>query len=101
MTDERQENQEETGTLVLPEQLTIALAGDFKQQLASRVQRGGDITVDASQVTRIDTAFIQLLFSIQCALSAHGGQLRWDAISPEFGRSVELVGLRAALALPN
>lgn len=101
MTEDSRENPVQDDTFMFPEQLTIAEAGDYHRLFSSRLQQGGDISVDASRVARIDAAFIQLLFSVQRTLADAGCSLRWTAISPAVCQSVDLLGMRTQLALAD
>lgn len=85
--------------LQLQEELTIADCDDYYQQLVSRIEQGGDIILDGSAVTRIDTAFIQLLYLVQRTLMETDSSLQWQAISPAIDNSVRLLGLSEQLAL--
>lgn len=85
--------------VVFPEELTIANAGEFYQQFMSRLEQGGDIAVDGGAVTRIDTAFIQLLYMVQHSLAETGSRMLWKTCSPAIVSSVELLGMREHLEL--
>ena len=92
-------NGSQYGVLQLPEELTIAQTAEFHQQFLSRVEQGGDITVDGAAVTRIDAAFIQLLYMVQHSLADAGCRLLWKASSPAIANSVELLGMSEQLGL--
>lgn len=97
MTGMEQESTLQGRTIQLPEELTIARSGEFYPQFAKLVEEGGDITLDGSAVTRIDTAFIQLLYQVQQALVETGHRLRWLKTSEAITRSVELLGMNEQL----
>jgi anti-anti-sigma regulatory factor len=99
MVDAGQDNGSHSEALLFPEELTIASAGEFYQQFISRLEQGGDIAVDGGAVTRIDTAFIQLLYMVQRSLAETGSRLLWKACSPAIVSSVELLGMQEHLEL--
>lgn len=101
MTEQGQENPAQEDSFLFPEELTIAQSGDYFRLFAARMESGGDIEIDASAVTRIDAAFIQLLFAVQRTLADAGCSLQWAAVSPAVHQSVELLGMRTHLALPD
>lgn len=85
----------------LPEELTIALCGEYFQQLVSHIEQGREIALDGGAVERIDAAFVQLLCVVQNSLAEAGKRLNWTAVSPAIERSVELLGMRELLALTD
>lgn len=87
--------------LRLSEESTIAVSGELYQQLAARLERGGDITLDAGSVRRVDAAVIQLLYQVQRVLTETGSCLKWTAVSPAFSESVSLLGLSGHLQITN
>ena len=99
MTEAGQNNDSNCDVLELPEELTIARVTEFYRQFMSRVKQGGDIAVDGAAVTRIDAAFIQLLYLVQRSLADAGSRLLWKASSPAITSSVELLGMSDRLEL--
>lgn len=85
----------------LPEELTIAESGEFYQRFSALVDLGEDISLDGAAVTRIDTAFIQLLYQFQHALTVAKHELHWRAVSPAIRHAVKLLGMSQQLALPD
>ncbi|MFQ5645058.1 MAG: STAS domain-containing protein [Thiogranum sp.] len=101
MAESGQEPGPQGNVLRFPEELTIARCGEFHQKFVSRIEQGGDIALDGSAVTRIDTAFIQLLYLVQRTLAEAGCSLQWKASSPAISGSVRLLGMNRQLALPG
>ena len=85
----------------LPEESTIARSAEFYARLSACIDQGADIVLNGGAVTRIDTAFIQLLYQVQGALAAAGRRLHWTAASAAIRRSAELLGMHEELALPG
>lgn len=99
MTEAGQNNDSQRDVLQFPEELTIARTAEFYQQFMSRIEQGGDIAVDGAAVTRIDAAFIQLLYLVQRSLEDAGSRLLWKASSPAIVSSVKLLGMSEQLEL--
>ncbi|MGF1644045.1 MAG: lipid asymmetry maintenance protein MlaB [Thiotrichales bacterium] len=57
-----------------------------------------NITVDASQTQRIDSAVIQLLYATKLELKRQGANLRISASEP-VSRNIDLLGLSSLLGL--
>jgi anti-sigma B factor antagonist len=57
-------------------ELTIHTAADRKTALMTLTEAGGDLDVDLSAVTEMDTAGLQLLLLAAREAAAHGGRLR-------------------------
>jgi len=101
MTETEQQPTLQERTIELSEELTIARSGEFYPQFVKLVEEGGDITLNGSAVTRIDTAFIQLLYQVQQALAETGHRLRWLEPSEAITRSVKLLGMNEQLILAD
>ena len=86
-------------TIHLPAELTIAQAGEFYLQLGERIEKGRDIVLDGVAVTRIDTAFIQLLFQVQRTLAETSHCIQWVNPSEAIRHSVGLLGMSEQLEL--
>jgi len=86
-------------TVQLPAEPTIAQAGEFYLQLGERIEKGTDIVLDGVAVTRIDTAFIQLLFQVQRTLAETSHRIQWVNPSEAIRHSVGLLGMSEQLEL--
>ncbi len=87
--------------ILLPEEATIARSAEFYARFSAGIGQGEEIVLDGGAVTRIDTAFIQLLYQLQVALAAAGHRLCWTAASEAIRHSVELLGMDDDLLLPD
>ncbi len=99
MTQSEHEASTSDGAVEFPAELTIAQTAEFYPQFAHLIDKGGDIVLDSSAVTRIDTAFIQLLYQVQRTLAETSHCLQWVNPSEAVSRSVELLGMSEHLAL--
>lgn len=99
MTQTEHESGVQEGAVQLPAELTIAQSGEFYQKFAALIEQGEDITLDSGAVTRIDAAFIQLLFRVQRTLAETSHGLRWVNTSEAVSRSVALLGMSKQLNL--
>ncbi|VAW80360.1 hypothetical protein MNBD_GAMMA15-1402 [hydrothermal vent metagenome] len=99
MTQSEHENGTHEDAVQLPAELTIAQSGEFYQKFETLIEQGKNITLDAGVVTRIDTAFIQLLFQVQRTLAETSHGLQWVNTSETIRRSVELLGMSEQLNL--
>lgn len=93
--------QTQADTLNLPDELTIAEVGDYHQRLLAMLAEDAGVALDAGAVTRVDTAWLQLLVVIQRALLEAGGGIQWAAVSEAFSESAVLLGLSEQLGLPE
>lgn len=100
MSESEQPSEASGQRVALQDELTIACSAEYYQQFLACLERGGDINIDASAVSRVDAAFVQLLYLVQRELAEGGRTLRWEAVSPAFTESVGLLGLSEPLALP-
>lgn len=99
MAEERQFVEKQNDCIKLPDELSIAQSAEYFQLFMSRIEKGGDIELDADSLTRIDAAGIQLLYVVQRALTEGGCSLRWAATSQQLKESVALLGMTESLAL--
>ena len=99
--DNESAGQESQDAIVLPEDFTIALAGEYYQLMMNHLEEGHDIPLDGGSVSRIDASGIQLLLVVQRALADTGHSLHWNAVSAPLRESVALLGMSDSLALPE
>ncbi len=99
MTQSEHEAGKREDAVQLPAELTIAQSGEFYQKFEELIEEGSDIILDGAAVTRIDTAFIQLLYQVQRTLADSSHCLQWVNPGKAIIRSVELLGMSEQLAL--
>ncbi|CAH9054143.1 hypothetical protein PSECIP111951_01923 [Pseudoalteromonas holothuriae] len=85
--------------LKLPSELAVSQVEELHQLLLQELEIEQDITIDISEVTRIDTASIQLLCALQKHFLTVSHKLIWHGNSQALLNSVEELGLTEFLAL--
>ena len=86
-------------TLKLEAQCTLRESIAFKVSLLEQLELGRDVILDASAVSKIDTAGLQLLVAFVRQLRSSGRTLQWDGATPELQRAatqldlLDLIGL--------
>ncbi|MCC7635261.1 STAS domain-containing protein [Stenotrophomonas rhizophila] len=86
---------------------TVALGGDLgietstelKTRLAPLVDQPGQLTLDASEVSRIHTAAMQVLCAFVHARHQAGHRTAFDACTATFRDAARLLGVTQALGL--
>ncbi|WP_111978955.1 STAS domain-containing protein [Algibacillus agarilyticus] len=86
-------------TVVLTENATIAQADTLLHELNEVYLLGSSITIDASQVVKIDSAVIQLLVSLKKSLTVSDLTIHWESPSSAFVSAVKALALTDYLSL--
>jgi ABC-type transporter Mla MlaB component len=77
----------------------LAQVESLKAQLKQTLSRATPVTLDASAVTRIDTAALQLLAAFVRARQAKGRTVVWQGVPACIEAAAQCLGLTAALAV--
>lgn len=85
--------------IALPAQCLLRDAVECRQQLLAHLD--SPLCIDAAAVERIDTAFLQVLLSFLRSRAASAGQVTWLNVNAVVAEAVSLLGLHAALKLPE
>ncbi|MCF6435493.1 STAS domain-containing protein [Pseudoalteromonas sp. MMG022] len=85
--------------LKLPSELAVSQVEELHQHLLQELETDQDVCVDVSEVSRIDTASIQLLCSLQKHLFTVSHKIIWYGQSQALSHAVEELGLTDFLAL--
>lgn len=85
--------------LKLPSELTISHVEKFHQQVLQVLHAEHDVSIDVSDVTRVDTASIQVLCALQKHLLDINNGIRWHGESQALKNAVDELGLTELLAL--
>ncbi len=86
----------------LPPRCTLGDADDLKLRLVGTLDTDGDdVTVDASAVTQVGTAVLQLLLALKIDLQRQGRALRWQSPSQPFVAAVQRLFLAQALEIQS
>ena len=87
----------ESNVVELEDVVDISKVEGLLESLKKSADKGGQIKVDASKVTRIDTAGLQLMFSFQKTLNDQHGQVTIVNPSDDFMKNARLVGFNEVL----
>ncbi len=85
--------------VTLDADVAISGAAELKGRLLRLLETPGAVSIDASNVQRIDTAGLQLLCAFRKSLNEAGRALEWTAPSPAFTDGADRVGLTDLLGL--
>ncbi|MCG8669026.1 MAG: STAS domain-containing protein [Pseudomonadales bacterium] len=88
----------EVNVIELNDVVDISKVETLLESMKKTADLGGEVQVDVSQVKRIDTAGLQLLFSFQETLKAQHGSVKISNPSDEFMNCARLVGFDKVLA---
>ena len=83
----------------LADKVDISKVENLLQELKEAAEHGGTMEIDASAVSGIDTAGLQLLFSVKKTLEDQGSKMEILDPSQEFVNAACLVGFDTVLAL--
>ena len=86
-------------TLALGGDLGIETSTELKTRLAPLVDQAGELTLDASEVSRIHTAAMQVLCAFVDARRQAGHPTGFDGCTATFRDAARLLGLTQALGL--
>jgi anti-anti-sigma regulatory factor len=87
------------GTIALGDSLTIEQVGALYADLAGRLGEM-HLVLDASSLTRVDTAGLQLLTAFVRAAGGRGARVEWCAPQMALRECARRIGLEGALRLP-
>jgi anti-anti-sigma regulatory factor len=88
------------GVIVLPSQCLLRDVVEYRERLLNCMD-AQSVSIDASAVERIDTAFMQVLLAfVRDRLAAHAG-VAWLNINDTFSDAAKVLGLQSALALSD
>jgi ABC-type transporter Mla MlaB component len=87
-------------TLALAAECLVGGASTLKQSLAERLDEPLPITLDITDLLRIDTAGLQVLTAFVRERAGHGRAVEWRGSSPALTSAAQLLGLTSLLRLP-
>jgi anti-anti-sigma regulatory factor len=79
--------------------LNIARVEAMHAQFEDLEKNAEPFSINASDVTRVDTSVLQLLVSLFRSMSALEVEVKWAGMSDEFKASAKLLGLEKELKL--
>ncbi|MGD9842955.1 MAG: lipid asymmetry maintenance protein MlaB [Steroidobacteraceae bacterium] len=84
----------------LPTQCQLRDTVEFKQQLMACLD-SNSVEIDVAAVTRVDTAFMQLLTVFVRSYTHDNRSIKWLNINAVFAEATMLLGLQSALKVPD
>lgn len=90
----------QTVSIQCGERLSIERVEDLYNDMDAALRNGSDIELEADRVQFCDTAGLQLVLSLQQALSASGHQLLWKEPTDVIYETSQLIGLQDLIGLP-
>lgn len=94
-------NEYSSAVIKLPAVISLSETDDLKNQLLESVDTSAGITIDGSNVQRIDTAGLQLLTAFAEYICSNKGVITWHEPTRAITEGAELLGLSAPLKLDN
>lgn len=83
--------------LSMGSELTIKNIAEFKEQVGVSLANDRDIKLDPSDLQKIDTAGLQLLYSLHKSLGNRGQGLQWASKNPVINSAASILGLNELL----
>ena len=80
-------------TLVLPEEISISNISQWHSELNDLLQQASSIDIDASDLSRLDTAAVQLLSVFSNTARDSGINLNWLSVSDDLQTTAQQLGL--------
>ena len=80
--------------------LDISMVNEIKQKLNTSLSSGSDISINISNIERIDTAGAQMLCAFYQDTKSKNIKCEWTTPSDIFARSIEQLGLSEHLGMP-
>ncbi len=77
----------------LPLELTIAQVEQLKQEVMEVVSNSTKISIDDSEITRIDTTGVQLILAIVTHISSLNKELTWQCDADCIVESIKQLGI--------
>lgn len=88
----------ELNVIELADVVDISKVETLYETLKKSAERGGEVELDASKVSRIDTAGLQLLYCFQELIKQQHGSVKVSSPSDDFMNCARLVGFEKVLA---
>ena len=82
-------------SVLLPSQLTIRQIEQVYRQCDNALKGAGTLRIDASAVSKVDTAGMQLLIALKTEMDSQHSAIEWLAINDELRNVARFMGLQA------
>ena len=86
-------------TLDLPDEISIANIGEWKEKFVEFVADTGPLVLNAEHLSRVDTSALQLMLALVKKAEAENKELSWDNPSAALKKTAVQLGLDQALGL--
>jgi len=83
----------------LPSDLTIAQVDEYQAQILPLIDDLDVITIDDSELTRIDTIGVQFILAVVTYIIAQGKEIQWQSKSSILKESIQQLGISDAILL--
>jgi ABC-type transporter Mla MlaB component len=78
----------------LPSHLTIRQAAEVYRQCEDALKGTASLRVNASEVSKVDTAGLQLLVALKTEMDQQRSAIEWISITDELRRAAQFMGLQ-------
>lgn len=82
-----------------PSDLTIAQVDEYQAQIIPLIDDQDVITIDDSELTRIDTIGVQFILAVVTYIIAQGKEIKWQSKSSVLKESIQQLGISDAILL--
>jgi len=82
-----------------PNELTIAQVDEYQLEIQPIIDENTIITIDDSNLARIDTIGVQFILAIVTYILAQGKELKWQSTSKIFHESIQQLGIQEGILL--
>lgn len=82
-----------------PCDLTITQVDEYQAQILPLIDDHDVITIDDSELTRIDTIGVQFILAVVTYIIAQGKEIKWQSSSNVLKESIQQLGITDALLL--
>lgn len=82
-----------------PNELTITQVDEYLLEIQPIIDENSVITIDDSNLERIDTIGVQFILAVVTYILAQGKELQWQSTSSIFHESILQLGIKEAILL--
>ena len=82
-----------------PSDLTIAQVDEYQAQIIPLIDDQDVITIDDSELVRIDTIGVQFILAVVTYIIAQGKEVKWQSKSSVLKESIQQLGISDAILL--
>ncbi|MEY8200487.1 MAG: STAS domain-containing protein [Colwellia sp.] len=82
-----------------PSDLTIAQVDEYQAQIIPLIDDQDVITIDDSELARIDTIGVQFILAVVTYIIAQGKEIKWQSKSRILKESIQQLGISDAILL--